>query len=181
MSVQGEAWFVTLAGLAVVAAAFIYIIARAGSAPPPGGSGRGAYALRAWLFAALVIFGIGVTYATLRRFPIPVQSDGATGAQVVHVTARQWAWDIKPDHVVAGTPVEFRVTSGDVNHGFAIYGPDERIVSETQAMPGFTNRLVYTFTAPGTYRILCLEYCGLAHHGMQAEVHVTAAAAGGRS
>jgi cytochrome c oxidase subunit 2 len=176
MSVQGEAWLVTLVGLALVVLAFVHVVVQASKPPPPPTDGRHlAYRLRGWLFAALVIFGAGVTYATLRTFPIPVQSANAAGAQIVQVTAHQWRWDIKPDSVTAGTPVEFHVASADVNHGFAIYGPDERIVTQTQAMPGFTNRLVYTFATPGTYRILCLEYCGLAHHGMQAEVHVTAA------
>jgi cytochrome c oxidase subunit 2 len=180
MNVQGEAWLVTLIGLALVALAFLHVVIQAGKPPPAPGGKRLAYTLRGWLFAALVVFGVGITYATLSTFPIPVQGTDAAGAQVVHVTARQWSWEVAPDNVVAGTPVEFNVTSSDVNHGFAIYGPDERIVTQTQAMPGFTNRLVHTFTTPGTYRILCLEYCGLAHHGMQAEVHVTAAN-GGRS
>ena len=43
-------------------------------------------------------------------------------------------------------------------------------------MPGVTNRLVHTFTQPGKYRILCLEYCGLAHHGMILEFDVVAGA-----
>jgi cytochrome c oxidase subunit 2 len=176
MNVQGMAWLVTLIGLALVTLAFAYVVIQAGKPPtPPRADGRHfAYTLRGWLFAALIVFGVGVTYATLRTYPIPVQQASTNGAQIVQVTAHQWSWELEPDSVVAGTPVEFRVTSADVNHGFAIYGPDERIVTQTQAMPGFTNRLVHTFTAPGTYRILCLEYCGLAHHGMQAEVRVTA-------
>ena len=84
-------------------------------------------------------------------------------------------WEISPNQAKAGTPVEFNVTSEDVNHGFALYAPDDRIVTQTQAMPGFTNRLRHTFTKPGTYRILCLEYCGLAHHNMVSEFEVVAA------
>ncbi len=74
-----------------------------------------------------------------------------------------------------GRPVEFRVTAGDVNHGMGVYDETLRLLVQVQAMPGFTNRLVYTFAEPGTYRLLCLEYCGLAHHGMIAELKVTAA------
>jgi cytochrome c oxidase subunit II len=40
------------------------------------------------------------------------------------------------------------------------------------------NRLVYTFARPGRYRVLCLEYCGLAHHGMNSEFEVTATQGG---
>ena len=31
------------------------------------------------------------------------------------------------------------------------------------------------FTQPGEYEVLCLEYCGLAHHGMRAVIKVRAA------
>ena len=76
--------------------------------------------------------------------------------------------------------MQFNVTSLDVNHGFAIYDPNDRIVTQAQAMPGFTNRLLYTFKEPGKYRVMCLEYCGLAHHAMVAEFEVVAADKGGR-
>ena len=78
----------------------------------------------------------------------------------------------------AGTPVEFRVTSSDVNHGFAIYAPDGRIATQTQAMPGYTNKLVHTFTEPGTYTVMCLEYCGIGHAPMTATLTVAPANGG---
>jgi len=46
-----------------------------------------------------------------------------------------------------------------------------------QAMPNYVNVLRYTFTEPGTYRVYCLEYCGLAHHEMAADITVVAAEA----
>lgn len=49
-----------------------------------------------------------------------------------------------------------------------------RIVAQTQAMPGYTNVLRYTFTEPGVYRVLCLEYCGVEHHDMKTEINVAA-------
>ena len=78
----------------------------------------------------------------------------------------------------AGIPVQFEVTSGDVNHGVGIYDADDHLLTQTQAMPGVTNRLVHTFAQPGRYRILCLEYCGLAHHGMIAEFDVVGSGEG---
>lgn len=62
-----------------------------------------------------------------------------------------------------GEPVEFRVTSLDVNHGFGIYNARSELVAQTQAMPGYVNRLRWEFKEPGTYKVLCLEYCGLGH------------------
>jgi len=63
-------------------------------------------------------------------------------------------------------PVEFRVTSLDVNHGFGIYDQHSHLITQTQAMPGYVNRLRWKFTEPGTYKVLCLEYCGLGHPAM---------------
>ena len=69
-------------------------------------------------------------------------------------------------------PVEFHVTAKDVNHGFAIYNAGLQIIAQTQAMPNYVNVLCYTFAKPGTYQILCLEYCGLVHHDMKTEITV---------
>ena len=98
---------------------------------------------------------------------------------MVNATGAQWYWDLDREEVVAGQPVEFRVTSTDVNHGFGLYDGAGRLVAQTQAMPGYVNRLNHVFEMPGTYRVLCLEYCGLAHHDMKAELVVTEAAGGG--
>jgi len=50
-----------------------------------------------------------------------------------------------------------------MNHGFGIYNTSLELLAQTQAMPGYINRLQYTFATPGTYHILRLEYCGLMH------------------
>jgi cytochrome c oxidase subunit 2 len=41
-----------------------------------------------------------------------------------------------------------------------------RLVGQTQAMPGYTNSIKITFKESGIYKLLCMEYCGLAHHAM---------------
>ena len=78
-----------------------------------------------------------------------------------------------PDQVRAGTPVRFDVTSVDVTHAFGLLDTDGHLVGSVQAMPGYHNDLDLTFHTPGVYRILCLEYCGLDHHVMQASFTVT--------
>lgn len=67
----------------------------------------------------------------------------------------------------------FRGTRSDVNHGFGICDAAGTLVAQTQAMPGYVNRLTHVFAVPGTYQVLCLEYCGLVHHNMIAEINVT--------
>jgi cytochrome c oxidase subunit 2 len=126
----------------------------------------------------LIVLGIIVTGASLRPFPIAPQHTPTTAPQVIQVVGHQWAWQMDPGPIHAGTPVAFEVTSADVNHGFGIYDASDRLLAQTQAMPGVTNRLVYTFAQPGKYRILCLEYCGLAHHGMITEFDVVAGTEG---
>ena len=72
-----------------------------------------------------------------------------------------------PVQVSVGSLVEFRVTSFDVNHSFAVYSPDDHLIAQTQAMPGYVNRLRVRFHEPGRYYVLCLELCGMGHHRMR--------------
>lgn len=180
MITQDWVWVLTLAGIGVVALTFIYVIAHSGKQADPGQVTRKAYAIRRWWFGALLLLGAAVAYATLSPFPVSEQRARSQTAQVVDAVARQWSWELSQTRVKAGTPVQFNVSSLDVNHGFAIYGPNDRILTQAQAMPGYTNRLLYTFHEVGKYRVMCLEYCGLAHHAMVAEFEVVAPDAGAR-
>lgn len=109
----------------------------------------------------------------MRSLPY-VHAEANAATQIIAVTGHQFYWELDKETVVAGQPVEFRVTSTDVNHGFGIYDADYRLLVQVQAMPGYINRLRYTFETPGTYRLLCLEFCGAAHHGMVSEIEVKA-------
>ena len=93
-------------------------------------------------------------------------------AVTVDVTGRMWAWELSRTTIPRGPVVEFRVTALHVNHGFGIYAPDGRIVMQVQAMPGYTNRLLFRFDQPGVYTIRCLEFCATGHHLMQAQFTV---------
>lgn len=178
MILQDFIWALALAGMGLVALGFVHVIRQAGK-PADDAAVRKAthtsHVLRRWLFVALVIITVVGSYTTLRHFPIPLQHTPLGIHQVVNVVGQQWSWQIEPSTVSASSPVEFRVTSKDVNHGFAIYAPDGRIATQTQAMPGFTNKIVHTFIEPGTYKVMCLEYCGIGHAPMTAEFTVVAA------
>ena len=172
MTLQDEVWWITLAGIGGVALVFLYVISQAARQAEATQVQARAYAMRRWVFLALIALGVGVTAATLAPFPIPNQHAPAPARQVVKVVGTQWAWRLSPGPIQAGVPVQFQVGSADVNHGFGIYDASGRLLAQTQAMPGIINRLVYTFPQPGKYRVLCLEYCGLAHHGMSVEFDV---------
>ncbi len=129
-----------------------------------------AYRARAVIFIAVIFIGIFVAYKTLMPWPHPNHSQGTT--QSVDVKGVQWSWDLPKAKIKVGDDVEFRVTGADVNHGFGLYSPAGQLVAQVQAMPGFENKLRYRFLVPGKYKILCMEYCGLGHHRMDAELEV---------
>lgn len=176
--IQDVVWAVSIVLMGVLAALFAWVAVGANAALADyGPMVASAYRARTWLFGLAIIVLIGVNYDTLGKLPYVssmTTTSSAAGVQPVEVVAEQWAWSIKPNTFHVGQTAEFHVTSKDVNHGFAIYDPQMRIVGQVQAMPGYTNVLRYTFNQPGTYRILCLEYCGVAHHQMEAELNVAA-------
>lgn len=178
MVIQDFIWMLTLLGIGLIALGFIYVIRQASKPTDEAGLRQVAHrsnVLRRWLFGALLSAFVAGSYVTLHNFPIAPQFGSLGATQVVNVTGGQWYWLIEPDTVQVGSPVEFRVTSKDVNHGFALYAADDRIINQTQAMPGYTNKLLHTFSEPGTYTIMCLEFCGVAHATMTAKLKVTAA------
>lgn len=129
---------------------------------------------RIGLLAGLAGISLVLFVLTLPRLPFPGSRRAELGPPqlTVGATAAQWSWIISRDRLPVGIPVEFDVTSRDVNHDFAIYDPGGRLLAQVQAMPGYTNRLVYRFRVPGTYTVRCLEYCGVGHHMMTARLTV---------
>jgi cytochrome c oxidase subunit 2 len=93
-------------------------------------------------------------------------------AQVVSVSAQQFLWRLNPSTIRVGVPVAFVTRSQDVNHGFGIY-KGHKFIAQIQVVPDRSSTLVHTFHEPGTYTVLCLEYCGVGHHGMVASFRVT--------
>jgi cytochrome c oxidase subunit 2 len=172
---QEQAWIITLVLMIAIIAPFIYIARNAGDETEYPPVQKSAGRIRTVLFWGLVVFCTPVIVYSLSDLPYAAPADGAGEPLVINAVGHQWYWEIDTLTVPAGRPVAFHVTSADVNHGFGIYDTGMRIVAQTQAMPEYTNILYHTFTEPGTYRVLCLEYCGLAHHGMAAEITVTPA------
>ena len=68
----------------------------------------------------------------------------------------------------AGQPVDLRLRSQDVIHGFFI--PGMRLKQD--AIPGMLGHLQFTPATPGDYPILCSQVCGLGHYRMQARLRV---------
>ena len=174
------AGIVTLVGGVAILLIVFWLIAGATPAEPPESVTSRLYKVRGRYFMVLMVALAILLGLTLSNLPYK-RAAAVAPEYVVPVTGRIWSWEIGPirdrdgmplqaggdgPRVPLGKPVEFQVTAMDVNHGFGIYDDAGRLVAQTQAMPGYVNSLVHTFTEAGTYHVLCLEFCGLAHHTM---------------
>ena len=176
-----------IAGVTIVG---VFVWVARTTAAPRDADIAAAYRMRRVLFlcaTALILIVLGFT---LPRSPYAANRNAD---RLVYVTAMQFAFvyanqpvttrddlgkveTISSLEVPAGSTVEFRVTSLDVNHNFAIYDEAGILMAQVQAMPGYVNQLRLKFDQPGRYSVLCLEYCGLAHHVMSSAFTVAAQA-----
>ena len=147
-----------LVAIAALAAVFIHVRLQAHAARDYAPVQARAYRIRAIGFWVLLLVGLPISVYLLRVHPYAV---AASPPQIVNVTANQWYWEFDPAEAATGTPVEFRVTSTDVNHNFGLYDQSGRLVAQTQAMPGYVNHLTHLRGArhlPGALP----QYCELA-------------------
>ncbi len=170
MGTQSAAGFLTLVAVTALAVIFLRVRRLAQDSRDYAPVQGNAYRVRAIIFWVMVLVGLPLSIWLFRVNPY---SPTADAPQVVHVTGYQWYWDLDRTEVEAGKPVTFQLSSADVNHGFGLYDPAGVLVAQAQAMPGYVNQLTHVFEAPGTYQVLCLEFCGLAHHSMITEIEVT--------
>ena len=169
--------FLVLAGIASLVFTYIYLTSKHASQTEQQGM-KNPLKKRFWFL--LILFVIMAIFAsvTIPKSPYFLFAD-ENPAKVIHVSSMQFAFFMSQEAIDPQNPtteaielpanqlVEFRVTRMDVNHGFAMYHPKNRLITQTQAMPGYVNRLRYKFSEPGKYNIFCLEYCGMAHQVMK--------------
>ena len=122
-------------------------------------------------FAAVVVMLVSLVFATI--FFTPYGRSAAKNAQIVDIQGIQFAWLVPSTPIHANRQVEFRLTSKDVSHSFAVYTAGGKLLFQVQVTPGSTQEYFYTFRKPGTYRIVCLELCGVGHDQMQNNLTVT--------
>ncbi|OYV37287.1 MAG: cytochrome C oxidase subunit II [Thiomonas sp. 20-64-5] len=92
----------------------------------------------------------------------------------VYEIGRAWSWTpgtATPLTLPVGAHVTFYVTSGDVIHGFEVQGTSINLT----AIPGVVGHVNYTFGKPGTFYIICNEYCGAGHQAMIGKIVITGA------
>jgi cytochrome c oxidase subunit 2 len=125
---------------------------------------RLAHGEKIWFVIAVAALGV-LLLATIPFTPYG-QGSATADEQRVEVNGAQFAWITDPNTLEAGRPVRFAVTASDVNHGFGVYNDDDVMLLQVQAVPDHTTEVTYTFKVPGTYQIVCLEFCGVNHHNM---------------
>ena len=92
----------------------------------------------------------------------------AEGAYEAYYVAHIFSFDPQTITVPRGSRVTFYVTSSDVEHGFII--PATGV--NTMVTPGWVSSVSHTFKTPGTYLLVCSEYCGAGHQLMAGKVEV---------
>jgi len=102
------------------------------------------------------------------RFADPRVEEMDDGTYEAYVVAEQYRFNPDPLEVPANSTVTFYVTSPDVIHGYEIVGTNVN----TMVIPGEVATMTVEFEEPGEYGVVCNEYCGAGHHGMEGEVHV---------
>jgi cytochrome c oxidase subunit 2 len=122
-----------------------------------------------WSAIPLALVFVIFALSTKVYFAMTELDPGASPLRV-QVTGRKWSWwfdhaggkGANQLHLVAGRPTELVLASTDVIH--SLYVPEFRLKQD--AVPGRFTKMVFTPTRPGTYPILCAEFCGTNHSTM---------------
>ena len=102
------------------------------------------------------------------QFADPGVRELAPGKYEVTMRAQIWSFVPNEVRIPRGATVTFYITSQDVQHGFIV----EKTNLNVMLLPGQISKLTTRFDEPGSYNIICHEYCGLGHHTMFATIIV---------
>ena len=86
----------------------------------------------------------------------------------VYIAGARFHWDGLPVELEAGREYQLHLGAYDVQHGFSVR--PEGSLSQQINLQIFPDRewvVPMTFEDPGTYRVICNEFCGPGHNGMQ--------------
>jgi cytochrome c oxidase subunit 2 len=91
----------------------------------------------------------------------------------VYLAAMQWNWMGAPVALETGREYNIHLSSLDVQHGFSIR-PEEALSKQMnfQILPDYEWILPMEFDEPGTYHLICNEFCGVGHRSMHGRVEV---------
>ncbi len=90
---------------------------------------------------------------------------------LIHVSmAEAGGWSPSTFKAKAGEPLELRLTSDDVVHGFAV---GQMEMEGVDVLPGKVTDITLTFEKPGTYTFFCTRWCGVNHWRMRGTIEVS--------
>jgi len=125
---------------------------------------------RIWLGVLILVF-LAFNAITLSPL-VPWQQwllwSHPTPTQRIAVEFENYQIKLPPNgiEIKVGEFVEFVATSKDVTYGLGAFRPDGTLVFQMQVLPGYENKLVWKFDAPGTYAVRSTEYSGPRHPEM---------------
>lgn len=165
--------------IAVVGAILVFAVRyRSGSTADRSNPSTGNVLVETTWMVIPAVMGVGMfAWAAVWYFNMKSLPSDRQKPLELYVTAKQWMWKVQhPDgareintlHVPAGRPVVMTMSSQDVIHSF--YVPVFRVKQDV--LPGRYTKMWFEATKPGTYHLLCAEYCGTEHSKMRGKVHV---------
>ncbi len=85
----------------------------------------------------------------------------------VYIAGLRFHWDGLPVVLEANREYDIHLGAYDVQHGFSIR-PEETLSKQInlQIFPDTEWIVPMTFEEPGTYHVICNEFCGRGHNGM---------------
>jgi cytochrome c oxidase subunit 2 len=146
---------------------------RPGQPPPPAMHGNTALEIF-WTVTPLLIFLVMFFWGASVFIDATRAPDDAT---TVYGIGKQWMWkfqhpegqrEINALHVPQGQPIRLLLTSEDVIHSFFV--AEFRI--HMDVIPNRYTSVWFNANRPGTYHLLCSQYCGTGHSKMVGTVHV---------
>ena len=127
------------------------------------------------LFCAAAVAGtahlLGPAVVSGRQAPATVSAPSSP--HVIDVTARKFEFEPATIEVTEGERVRLVVKSGDGVHGIGI---KKFKVNKLVPRGGETVTIDFVASTPGTFPILCSEYCGDGHEDMRGTLVVRAKA-----
>lgn len=184
LTLHNTVGIITLIGVAAVIFTVIFLFSTSQKEEDKKTIKEKVYGFRRRYFWGLTAL-LAISFFTSLAF-LPYNKS-AKADETIFVLSFQWGWRMAPgsfagdlndfvgDNTIdltANDNIKFIVTSKDVNHSFGIYNDKGELISQVQAMPGYKNELFYKFKDKGVYKVLCMEYCGLAHAMMIATINV---------
>ena len=116
----------------------------------------------------IVIMGASAVFLSSERGRVNAATTLANGEQVIHITAKKFAYSPSQIVLKKGEPVVLELTSQDREHGFR----QEELGIRVDVKPGETARVRLVPRQSGSFAFACDVFCGSGHEEMAGEIEV---------